>query len=216
VDLEIEAESRNLIESRKYKEKRMGYLAMSLLSTDTRPDAYQKDLESGKETDVILSLVAISSLPNPGSLIDGVANLLKNDDASCFVRKKAALCLLSIIRKRHGQSSLQQKTDIVDEVKIEELAGMVDRFYPIDIILPLMKDPDLAVQLAAAELVIVCVQLCPDAYNRCIEYAIDNLKKIVIDRSVRVEYVYYKIAAPWLQVKLLRLLQYYPGARTRI
>ena len=37
-----------------------------------------------------------------------------------------------------------------------------------------------------------------------------NLAQIIIDHQYSSEYVYYKVPIPWLQVKLLRLLQYYP------
>lgn len=34
--------------------------------------------------------------------------------------------------------------------------------------------------------------------------------QIVIEREYSATYAYYKVPSPWLQVKLLRLLQYYP------
>jgi hypothetical protein len=43
-----------------------------------------------------------------------------------------------------------------------------------------MNDVDLAVQLAAAELVVACVQKFPEKYSRCVEYAVENLKKVNI------------------------------------
>ena len=34
--------------------------------------------------------------------------------------------------------------------------------------------------------------------------------QLVIDHEYSAAYAYYKVPSPWLQVKLLRLLQYYP------
>lgn len=34
--------------------------------------------------------------------------------------------------------------------------------------------------------------------------------QIVFDSETPATYVYYKVPNPWLQIKLLRLLQYYP------
>jgi AP-2 complex subunit alpha len=34
--------------------------------------------------------------------------------------------------------------------------------------------------------------------------------KLVIDHEYEATYAYYKVPSPWLQVKLLKLLQYYP------
>jgi AP-2 complex subunit alpha len=31
-----------------------------------------------------------------------------------------------------------------------------------------------------------------------------------VDGEVQPDYLYYRVPCPWLQVKLLRLLQYYP------
>lgn len=41
-------------------------------------------------------------------------------------------------------------------------------------------------------------------------YGYSLLTKMVVDREFSSSYAYYKVPAPWLQVKLLRLLQYYP------
>lgn len=34
--------------------------------------------------------------------------------------------------------------------------------------------------------------------------------QVIVERDFSADYVYYKIPIPWLQVKLLRLLQYFP------
>lgn len=68
-----------------------------------------------------------------------------------------------------------------------------------------------------------------EAYAVCYQKAVDRLSKvraflhvcrlndlsfrliqIVLEQDYPADYVYYKVPIPWLQVKLLRLLQYYP------
>lgn len=64
----------------------------------------------------------------------------------------------------------------------------------------------------------VCYQKAVDRLSKvrllkavCVlrELTIDTLQ-IVIEQDYPSDYVYYKVPIPWLQVKLLRLLQYYP------
>ena len=40
------------------------------------------------------------------------------------------------------------------------------------------------------------------------------LTQVVIDGHVQPDYVYYSVGVPWLQVSLLRMLQYYPASGT--
>lgn len=71
------------------------------------------------------------------------------------------------------------------------------------------------------------VQDHPDPYAVCYTKAVDRLNKasypnfdhlltvltiyqLVVEKQFPHEYLYYKVPTPWLQVKLLRLLQYYP------
>ena len=39
---------------------------------------------------------------------------------------------------------------------------------------------------------------------------IENVAQLVVEHEYLATYAYYKVPSPWLQVKLLRLLQYYP------
>lgn len=65
-----------------------------------------------------------------------------------------------------------------------------------------------------------------EAYDVCYTKAVDRLHRVsdislrlgthphtmqlVIEHEYSATYAYYKVPSPWLQVKLLRLLQYYP------
>jgi hypothetical protein len=50
----------------------------------------------------------------------------------------------------------------------------------------------------------------PEAYAVCYQKAVDRLNRLVVEHEYPAQYAYYKVPSPWLQVKLLRLLQYYP------
>jgi AP-2 complex subunit alpha len=73
-----------------------------------------------------------------------------------------------------------------------------------------MDDPDMGVTLSVTSLVMALVQENPEQYKGSYVKAAQRLKKIAVDGEVSADYLYYRVPNPWLQVKLLRLLQYYP------
>ena len=73
-----------------------------------------------------------------------------------------------------------------------------------------MDDPDLGVALSVLSLVIALVQDNPEQYKASYAKAATRLKSIVVDNECPVDYQYYKVPCPWLQVKFMKLLQYYP------
>jgi AP-2 complex subunit alpha len=105
-----------------------------------------------------------------------------------FVKKKAALTLLRLYRKHPS---------IVQQEWAERIISLMD-------------DPDIGVTLSVTSLVMALVQENPDQYRGSYVKAAQRLKKIVVDGEVSADYLYYRVPCPWLQVKLLRLLQYYP------
>jgi AP-2 complex subunit alpha len=54
-----------------------------------------------------------------------------------------------------------------------------------------------------------------DLFAGCVKYAVTKLYKIAVQNDYNEDCVYYSVACPWLQVKLLRLLQYYPAPTDR-
>jgi len=81
-------------------------------------------------------------------------------------------------------------------------------------IISIMDDPDLGVALSVTSLVMALVQDNPEAYQTSYVKAAHRLKRIVVDNEYTQDYIYYKVPCPWIQVKLLRLLQYYPPSGT--
>ncbi|XP_071345853.1 AP-2 complex subunit alpha-2 isoform X3 [Trachinotus anak] len=64
---------------------------------------------------------------------------------------------------------------------------------------------------AATSLITTLAQKSPDDFKTSISLAVARLSRIVTSASIDLQdYTYYFVAAPWLSVKLLRLLQCYP------
>ena len=105
-----------------------------------------------------------------------------------FVKKKAALTLLRLYRKYPG---------IVQQEWAERIISLMD-------------DPDMGVCLSVTSLVMALAQDQPDQYKGGYVKAAQRLKRIVVDNEIAPDYLYYKVPCPWIQVKFLRLMQYYP------
>ena len=80
----------------------------------------------------------------------------------------------------------------------------------------------MGVVTAAASLIDALVKKNPEEYKGCISLAVSRLSRIVTSSYTDFQdYTYYFVPAPWLSVKLLRLLQNYPppedpGVRARL
>ena len=77
-----------------------------------------------------------------------------------------------------------------------------------------MDDPDMGVTLSVTSLVMALAQEEPDQYKGAYVKAAQRLRKVVVDHEIAADYLYYKVPCPWIQVKLLRLMQYYPPSGT--
>ncbi|PSS37745.1 hypothetical protein PHLCEN_2v438 [Hermanssonia centrifuga] len=190
-------EAVNLISSSKYSEKQIGYLAVTLLMHENSDflrlvvNSIRKDLNDNNE---IYNCLALHAIANVGSqemaeaLAEDVHRLLISPTSQNFVRKKAALTLLRLYRKHP------------EVIPAAEWALRI---------VALMDDIDLGVVICVTSLVMALAQDHLDAYAVCYQRAVDRLNKLVVEHEYTAAYAYYKVPSPWLQVKLLRLLQYY-------
>ncbi|KAH6917381.1 AP-2 complex subunit alpha [Coprinopsis sp. MPI-PUGE-AT-0042] len=191
-------EAVNLISSSKYTEKQIGYLAMTLLMHENSDflrlvvNSIKKDLDSNNEIDNCLALHAIANVGGSEmaeALAEDVHRLLISPTSQTFVKKKAALTLLRLYRKHP------------EVIPAAEWALRI---------VSIMDETDLGVVLCATSLVMALAQDHLDAYAVSCTKAVDRLHRLVIGHEYAATYAYYKVPSPWLQVKLLRLLQYYP------
>ena len=89
-------------------------------------------------------------------------------------------------------------------------------------IIHLLNDQHMGVVTAAVSLINSLVKKSPDEYKGCVSLAVSRLSRIVTASYTDLQdYTYYFVPAPWLSVKLLRLLQNYPppddpGVRGRL
>ena len=74
----------------------------------------------------------------------------------------------------------------------------------------------MGVTLSVTSLVMTLAQDNPDQYKGSYVKAAQRLKKIVVDGDIAPDYLYYKVPCPWVQVKFLRLLQYFPPSGEQI
>ncbi|KAF7310914.1 hypothetical protein HMN09_00634700 [Mycena chlorophos] len=191
-------EAVNLISSPKYSEKQIGYLAVTLLMHENSDflrlvvNSIRKDLDSNNEVDNCLALHAIANVGGSEmaeALAEDVHRLLISPTSQNFVKKKAALTLLRLYRKHP------------DVIPAAEWALRI---------VSIMDDEDLGVVVCVTSLVMALAQDHLAPYAVCYTKAVDRLHKLVIEHEYSAAYAYYKVPSPWLQVKLLRLLQYYP------
>jgi len=190
-------EAVNLISATKYSEKQIGYLAVTLFLHEQHEllhlvvNSIRKDLADHNELNNCLALHAIANVGSKEmaeALCTDVHRLLISPTSKPFVKKKAALTLLRLYRK---------VPSIVQPEWNERIIAIMD-------------DLDMGVALSVTSLVMALAQDDPETYKGSYIKAAQRLRKVVIDHEYSGDYVYYKVPSPWLQVKLLRLLQYFP------
>ncbi|KAA8650073.1 hypothetical protein EYZ11_008746 [Aspergillus tanneri] len=190
-------EAVNLVSSPKYSEKQIGYLAVTLFLHEQHEllhlvvNSIRKDLLDHNELNNCLALHAVANVGGREmgeALSTDVHRLLISPTSKAFVKKKAALTLLRLYRKYPG---------IVQNEWAERIISLMD-------------DPDMGVTLSVTSLVMALAQDKPDEYRGSYVKAAQRLKRIVVDNDIAPDYLYYRVPCPWIQVKFLRLLQYYP------
>lgn len=191
-------EAVNLLASEKYSEKHLGYLACTVLLHENHElvtlitHSIKRDLNSKTNPDEqCLALTAIANIggkEQAEALSQDVQKLLVSADTKQIVRKKAALTLLNMYRK------------YPELLPPDQWASRV---------INLLGARDLGVLLSVMSLLLGMVASDPSAFTEAVPKVIKLLTKLIINREYSSNYLYYGIAAPWLQVKLLRMLQYF-------
>lgn len=199
-DIEIgHMEALKLITSSKFSEKNAGYMTCAILWNENTEflkllvQSVRKDLQPTNE---IHQCLALSFIANIGGnefaegLAQDVQKLLISGKSRSFVRKKSALCLLRLFRKN------------------PECIPLEDNF-PSQL-LNLLDDPNIGVCTSVMSLLLGLVSHTSVGFEGSVEKVILLLSKLVFSKEKRSIYRYYLTLCPWLQVKCLRLLQYFP------
>jgi len=212
------AEVLTLVKSRKFSEKQVGYVALSLLLRGSDPlmtniiNTIKEDLLSTKTTSslksssslgggnsndmaqslALCSIANISGLELIQALHVEVQHNLVAKASTPNVKKKAALCLLRLVRTSPNL-----------------VAGR--EFAPH--IAQLLQDRHLGVLTSTMSLLNGLASQHPADYQSLIPYVVHILGMLVLKKNAcSKEYLYYRTPSPWLQIKLLKFLQFYPNA----
>eukprot|EP00803_Ostreobium_quekettii_P002464 evm.model.scf_1061.2 EVM.evm.TU.scf_1061.2 scf_1061:6281-18352(+) len=192
----------DLIPAEKYAEKQVGYAACSILLNENHEflriaiNSIRNDLISRNEA---FQSLALSFIGNVGgqemaeSLTQDVMKILTSGTPRPVIRKKAALALLRLFRKMPLDAEIIQPS---------QYAGKIAA---------LLEERDIGLLLAVVTLLLGVVSRASSAgYEACHSRVVKILQRSVFDKDVGQEYTYYGIPSPWLQVKALRVLQYFP------
>ncbi|XP_012717102.2 AP-2 complex subunit alpha-2 isoform X1 [Fundulus heteroclitus] len=192
-------EAVNLLSSNKYTEKQIGYLFISVLVNSNSDlirlinNAIKNDLASRNSTFMNLALHCIANVGSremAEAFASEIPRILVAGDTMDSVKQSAALCLLRLNRTSP------------DLIPMGEWTARV---------VHLLNDQHLGVVTAATSLIATLAQKSPDEFKTSVSLAVARLSRIVTSASIDLQdYTYYFVAAPWLSVKLLRLLQCYP------
>eukprot|EP00485_Elphidium_margaritaceum_P005923 CAMPEP_0202695802 /NCGR_PEP_ID=MMETSP1385-20130828/9289_1 /ASSEMBLY_ACC=CAM_ASM_000861 /TAXON_ID=933848 /ORGANISM="Elphidium margaritaceum" /LENGTH=955 /DNA_ID=CAMNT_0049351879 /DNA_START=71 /DNA_END=2938 /DNA_ORIENTATION=- len=192
-----------LISSDKFSEKNVGYVGVSLLLIEHNEmlrmciSTIQVDLQSRNE---IFQSLALTCVANVGgsefaeNLVPDVQALLISGTSRNFVRKKSALCLLRLLRQYPENCPSPQIAQQIIKLAEHRNVGVVTSVL------------SLLTGLATYD---------SESYGDIVPVAIRLLHQFVINRECSKEYIYYRTPCPWLQVKLLRILQYYPPPKDK-
>ncbi|KAM3877146.1 AP-2 complex subunit alpha-2 isoform 2-T2 [Diretmus argenteus] len=192
-------EAVNLLSSNKYTEKQIGYLFISVLVNSNSDlirlinNGIKNDLASRNPTYMNLALHCIANVGSremAEAFAADIPRILVAGDTMDSVKQSAALCLLRLNRTS------------------PDLVPMGDWTARV---VHLLNDQHLGVVTAATSLITTLAQKSPDDFKTSVALAVARLSRIVTSASIDLQdYTYYFVAAPWLSVKLLRLLQCYP------
>ncbi|GJY57916.1 AP-2 complex subunit alpha-1-like protein [Tanacetum coccineum] len=191
-------EAVSLISAPKYSEKQVGYLVTSCLLNENHDflrlaiNAVRNDIIGRNETFQCLALTLVGNIGGrefAESLAPDVQKLLISSSCRPLVRKKAALCLLRLFRKN---------PDIIN----------VDTWS--DRMAQLLDERNLGVLTSSMSLFVALVSNNHEAYWSCLPKCVKVLERLARNQDVPQEYTYYGIPSPWLQVKTMRALQYFP------
>jgi len=192
-------EAVNLLSSNKYSEKQIGYLFISVLMNANNDlmkliiQSIKNDLSSRNPIHVNLSLQCIANIGSnemAETFGNEIPKLLVSGETIDVVKQSAALCLLRLYRA------------LPDILPNSEWTSRI---------IHLLNDQHMGVVTAAVSLIENLVKKNPDEYKGCVSLAVSRLSRVVTASYTDLQdYTYYFVPAPWLSVKLLRLLQNYP------
>ena len=198
-----------LLNSNRYSEKHIGYLFISVLISENSDlmrliiQNLKQDLSSKNPIFVNLALHCIANVATSEfaeEFSDQIPRLLLMPEAEHGVKQSASLCLLRLLEIRYADAEISG-----DSSKLNSISEWSNR------IVHLLNDQHLGVVTSACSLLIMVADKNPADFKACVNLAASRLSRIVTSNYADFQdYSYYFVPAPWLCVKLLRLLQCFP------
>jgi AP-1 complex subunit gamma-1 len=182
-----------LISAQSFPEKRIGYLALTLLLNESAEvltlvtNSLKLDLTNNNQYIQALSLIAIGNLATQDmarDLVSDVEKLLRSNNS--YLRKKAALAAIRLLKK---------EPDLIE--------GMEER------IVALLKDRSHGVLITGLQLVIEVLSELPSTKSEYVKLvpSLVRLLRNFLSMGYSPEHDVSGITDPFMQVKLLRLLR---------
>jgi len=190
----------SLINCPKFFDKSTGYISIGIMLNEKSDftlfvnciDTIKSDLNCGNE---VFESLAIATLGNIGSancakeLAPVIVQKALTDDKKTtpYIKKKACACLMSFLRRQPS---------IYHEEAFK--AGFST----------ILRSTNFGLLLSACSLLYVTIQLVgPEAYSPALQqlvFVLENIKEHANN------YYYYMTPCPWLQVKILQIMQLFP------
>jgi AP-1 complex subunit gamma-1 len=183
-----------LISAQPFPEKRIGYLALTLLLNEQNEvltlvtNSLKLDLTNSNQYIVALALIAIGNLATQDmarDLISDVEKLLRSNNS--YLRKKAALAMIRLLKK---------EPDLLE--------GMEDR------IVALLKDRSHGVLLTGLQLIVEIIHDLPstkEEYTKLVPSLVRLLRNF-LSMGYSPEHDVSGITDPFTQVEILKLLRF--------
>lgn len=192
-------EAVNLLSSNRYTEKQIGYLFISVLVNENSDmmrlvtENLKTDLSSRNPININLALHCIANIGSKAmaeALGGEIPKLLVSSETIDQVKQSSSLCLLRLYRT---SPEAIPKGDWQNRV------------------IHLLNDQHMGVVTAASSLIHDLALTSTDDYKLAVGLSVSRLSRIVTSSYTDLQdYTYYFVPAPWLAVKLLRLLQLFP------
>lgn len=197
------------VSSPTYADKLVGYLSVAVMLRNTDEQitlvvqAIKNDLGSTQDSIQCLALAAIANIGGKElaeTVAPDVQRILFSRAIFPVVRKKAALCLLRLVRISR------------DLMPAEEWSKKL---------IMLLEDKHLGVVLSVVTLIQGLAERDPGSYEAATGHLLVWLTRLAVNKHVSEDYIYHGTSCPWLQVRILRLLQNFPipateAMRTRL
>ena len=188
-----------LINSEKFSEKIAGYISVSILFNE----------EASSKLDVVINSIRGDLLA--GSLVvkAAVISALTNITFENFIHELSPTIADMAFTGGFEISTLQHRALACLSMYLKKEPDIFqDNWIPN--IEKMLKDGGVGMLLAVSNFLKNCIKAQGETkFMPTLDLLIESLKKLM-EQSSRGEYVYYGTVCPWLQVRILQLLQLYP------